>query len=109
MSSVLFFIAGVMFVAALFAFIGHAEGGVPDIEAAADVLAERMYLDGKALQAANTQNREQLKIIERGRALLESCVVSQGYANDDSARFVNENAWKYWKSWFERDVLKEGR
>ena len=109
MSSALFFIAGVMFVAALFAFMGHVEGGVPDIEAASEVMDARLYLDSAARQAVNNQNRKRLKVIEQGRELLESCVVSQGYPNDDSAQFVNKNAWKHWKSWFERDVLKEGR
>ena len=95
MSAFLFILAGlVLIVAVLTAYAS--DYAAPDIEQAADVMSERMFLDGRAKQAANANDWDLLEIIDSARDALESMVESQGYTNDDSARWLEggKEAWE---------------
>ncbi|PKN91083.1 MAG: hypothetical protein CVU44_20930 [Chloroflexi bacterium HGW-Chloroflexi-6] len=62
--------------------------GVPDIDAAADVMGERLFLDGMERKAADEMNQAKLLQVKDAREALEKFVVSQGFHNDDSSRWL---------------------
>lgn len=63
------------------------DAGVPDLDAAAEIMAVRMELDSLGKAAANSGDRAGAARVEHLRAVLADCIESQGFHNDDSCRW----------------------